>query len=59
LWVLCVLSSSGLCDELITQPEESNRLWCVLVCDLGTCRMRKLKPIKGCKCRIEKETEII
>jgi len=27
-----VLSDRGLCDELITPPEESYRLWCVLVC---------------------------
>jgi len=26
----------GLCDELITHPEESYRLWCVVVCDLET-----------------------
>jgi hypothetical protein len=25
----CVLSGRGLCDELITRPEESYRLWCV------------------------------
>ena len=30
----CVLSGRGLCDELITRPEESYRLWCVFVCDL-------------------------
>jgi len=30
----CVLSGRGLCDELITCPEESYRLWCVIVCDL-------------------------
>jgi len=29
-----VLSSRGLCDGLITRPEESYRLWCVVVCDL-------------------------
>jgi hypothetical protein len=29
----CVLSGRGLCDELITRPEESNRLWRVVVCD--------------------------
>jgi len=29
-----VLSGRGLCDELITHPEESYRLWCVVVCDL-------------------------
>jgi hypothetical protein len=27
-----VLSGRGLCDELITRPEESYRLWCVVVC---------------------------
>jgi len=30
----CVLSGRGLCDELITRPEESYRLLCVVVCDL-------------------------
>jgi len=29
----CVLSGRGLCDELITRPEESYRPWCVVVCD--------------------------
>jgi hypothetical protein len=28
------LSGRGICDELITRPEESYRLWCVVVCDL-------------------------
>ena len=32
----CVLSGRGLCDELITRPEESYRMWCVVVCDLET-----------------------
>jgi len=32
----CVLSGRGLCDGLITCPEESYRLWCVVVCDLDT-----------------------
>ena len=27
----CVLSGRGLCDELITRPEESCQLWCVAV----------------------------
>jgi hypothetical protein len=30
----CVLSGIVLCDELITRPEESYRLRCVVVCDL-------------------------
>jgi len=37
----CVLSGRGLCDELITRPEESYRMWCVVVCDLETSRMRR------------------
>jgi len=35
----CVLSGRGLCDELITCPEESYRLCCVIVCDLETSRI--------------------
>ena len=34
-----MLSGRGLYDELITCPEESYRLWCVVVCDLETSRM--------------------
>ena len=37
----CVLSGRGHCDELITRPEESYRLWCVVVCDLETSCMRR------------------
>ena len=33
-----MLSGRGLCDELITHPEESYRLCCV-VCDLETSRI--------------------
>ena len=33
-----MLSGRGLCDELITHPEESYRLWCVVVCDLGNLK---------------------
>ena len=35
----CVLSGRGLRDQLITRPEESYRLCCVVVCDLETSRM--------------------
>ena len=31
--------AAHLCDELITRPEESYRLWCVVVCDLETSRI--------------------
>jgi len=36
----CVLSGRGLCYGLITRPEKSYRLWCVVACDLETSRMR-------------------
>jgi hypothetical protein len=33
-----VLSGRGLCDRLITRPEESYRLWRVVVCDQVTSK---------------------
>jgi len=33
------LSGRGLCDELITRPEESYRMCCVVACDLETSRV--------------------
>jgi len=42
IFVCCdcrVLSGRGLCDELITRPEESYRLCCVVVCVLETSRI--------------------
>ena len=43
----CVLSGRGLCDGLITHPEESYRLWRVVVCDQETSNTRRLKPATG------------
>ena len=34
-----MLSGRGLCDELITRPEESYRLCCVVVCNLETSKI--------------------
>ena len=34
-----MLSGRGLCDDLITRPDESYRLYCVVVCGLETSRM--------------------
>jgi hypothetical protein len=42
-----VLSGRGLCDGLITRPEESYRLWRVVVCDQETSKTRRLKPATG------------
>ena len=43
----CMLSGRGLCDDLITRPEESYRLWCVVVCDVETSCMRRPWPHWG------------
>jgi hypothetical protein len=43
----CVLSGRGLCDELITRPEESYQGWCVIVCDIEISRMRNPWPLLG------------
>ena len=56
----CVLSGRGLCDELITRPEESYRLWCV-VCDLENTSLVNEQegqgPLRGyCAKREKKKT---
>ena len=43
----CVLSGEGLCDELITVPEESYWVGFVVVCDLESSRMRRPWPALG------------
>jgi hypothetical protein len=43
----CLLSGRGICDGLITRPEESYRLWRVVVCDQETSKTRRLKPATG------------
>ena len=43
----CVLSGRGLCDGLITRPEESYWVWRVVVCDEETSKMKRLKPATG------------
>jgi hypothetical protein len=43
----CVLSGVSLCDELITRPEESYRLWCLVACDLETSNMRRPWSVLG------------
>jgi len=50
------LSGSGLCNELITRPEESYRMWRVAVCDLETSLMRRPWPTGGCCARNKQNT---
>ena len=45
----CALLDRGLYDELITRPEESYRLWLVVVCDLETSKEEAKSPLKGCE----------
>ena len=50
MFVCCdcyVFSGRGLCDGLITRPEEFYRLWRVVVCDQETSKTRRLKPATG------------
>jgi hypothetical protein len=42
-----VLSGRGLCDEMITRPGESYRMWYVVLCDLETSRLRRSCPALG------------
>jgi len=54
----CVLSGRGFCDELITRPEESYRLWCVVVCNLETSWKTRSWPNRGC-CDKYKQISVI
>ena len=47
----CVLSGRGLCEELITRPGESYRLWFVVACDLDTSWMRRPWITGGCRAK--------
>jgi len=49
----CVLSGRGHCDELITRPEESYWLWCVVECDLETSIVRRPWPTGGLSLQIQ------
>ena len=50
-----VLSGTGLGDEPITRPEQSCRLWCVVVCDLETSRITRPWTTAGCRAKRQKE----
>ena len=51
----CVLWGRGVCDGLITRPEEPYRVWCVIVCDLETSWMRRPWPSGGLLRQINKK----
>jgi len=45
--ICCVLSGLGHCDELITRPEKSCRLCCVVMCHLETFVMEEALAQRG------------
>ena len=57
----CVLSGRGrgLCNELFARPQESYRLWCVVMCDLETSWMRWLWPTGGVVPKTNEETKCV
>jgi hypothetical protein len=57
MFVFCeclVLSGRGLCDGLITRPEESYRLWRVVCVTSKTSWMRRPYPALGCSATLKK-----
>ena len=52
LWKFCVVR--GFCDGPIPRPEESYRLWRVILWDLETSRKRRPWPALGCCARKKK-----
>jgi hypothetical protein len=57
--LLWVLSGRGLCDELITHPGNSYRLWCVVVCEIETSWMRRPWLNRCCRAKIKKVNNYI
>jgi hypothetical protein len=49
--VCCVLSDRGLCDGPIPRPEESYRLWCVIVWDQQTSKKEAALARVGLLCQ--------
>jgi len=54
-----VLSGRGLCDELITHPEKSYPLWCVVVCDLENLKNEETMTRFGSQCHSKKKSVFV
>ena len=54
-----MLSGRGLCDELITRPEESYRLWCVVVWDLENLKNEEAMARVGLQRHRKKNDSVI
>jgi len=55
----CVLSGRGLCDELISRPEEYYRLWCAVVCNLENLKHEEAMTRVGSQRHRKKELTMI
>ena len=55
----CVLLGRGLCDKLITSPEESYRMWCVVVCDLENLKNEEAMNRFGSQRHSKKEVIVV
>ena len=51
----CVLSGRGLCVGLITRPDDSYRLWYVVVCDHESSTMNRSWHNGGCCVMVKKK----
>jgi len=54
-----VLSGRGLCDELITHPEESYRLWCVVMYDLENLKNEEAMTRVGSQRHSKKKIDLL
>jgi hypothetical protein len=50
----CVLSGGGFCVGLITRPENSHRMWSVVVCDHESSIMSRSWHTEGCCAMVKK-----
>jgi len=53
------LSGTGLSDELITRPEESYRLWCVVVCDVENLKNEEAMTRVGSQRHSKKKMSVL
>jgi len=54
----CLLSGRVLCDKLITRPEESYRLRCVVVCDLENLKNEEAITRVGSQRHLKKKVAV-
>jgi hypothetical protein len=54
----CLSVVSVVCYQAeVSRPDESYGLWCVLLCDLETSRMRRSRLALGCRARTKQKSD--